>query len=135
MPKKKKPSKSYYKRKADGFFSKWIRNRDGICQATLVRDVGAQRCTRELSLQCAHIHSRDYSATRLDPDNAMALCKSCHMYFTNRPLEWKEFVDKLYGENYYDRLGIRALAGARRPVAINWEEKATEWEREWTGGK
>ena len=135
MAKKKKPSKTYYKKKADRFFSLYIRNRDGICQATLVDGAGAQVCTRELNLQCAHVHSRDYSATRLDADNAMALCRSCHMYFTQRPLEWKEFVDELYGKDYYDRLGIRALAGARRSHAVNWEEKAEQWERVWTGGK
>jgi hypothetical protein len=133
--KKKKPSKTYYKKKADRFFSLWIRNRDGICQSTLVDDAGAQGCTRELNLQCAHVHSRDYSATRLDPDNAMALCRGCHMYYTQRPLEWREFVDKLYGKDYFDRLGIRALSGARRNAAVNWEEKSKEWERAWTGGK
>lgn len=136
--KKKKPkpkTKTYWKTRADGFFSQWIRGRDGICQATRVEEAGAEKCTREAFLQCAHIHSRSYSATRLDPDNAMALCRSCHTYFTPRPLEWKVFVDELYGEHYYDRLAVRALAGARRLVAVNWEDEAKKWEHEWTGGK
>ncbi len=67
MPKRKKPSKAYYKKKADDAFSKLIRARDGICVANRVR---TEKCESPGWLQCAHIHSRDYSATRLDPENA-----------------------------------------------------------------
>jgi len=130
MAKKKKPSKTYYKRKADRIFSLWIRNRDGVCQANAQRK---ETCESPDYLQCAHIVSRDYSATRLDPGNAMALCRSCHMYFTQRPLEWEEFVIGYMGEDDYYRLKVRALAGARRSHPINWEDEAERWEREWTG--
>lgn len=131
MTKRKKPSKGYYKRKADGAFSRMIRERDGVCVANRER---TEKCESPNWLQCAHIHSRDYSATRLDPENAVTLCRSCHMYYGNRPLEWREFVDKILGENYYDRMGIRALGGARRAYAINWEEEAQEWEQRWKSG-
>ncbi len=124
MPKKKKPTKGYYKKKADTAFSLMIRQRDGVCVANRAR---IDTCESPRFLQCAHIHSRGYTATRLDPENAVTLCRSCHMYFGNRPLEWEEFVDEVLGENYYKRLGIRALAGAHRGRAIQWEEVAREW--------
>ncbi len=124
MPKKKKPTKTYYKDKADKAFSLMIRQRDGVCVANRAR---TEKCESPRYLQCAHIHSRSYSATRLDPENAVTLCRSCHRYFTDRPLEWAEFIGEILGENYYNRLGIRALAGARRSHAIDWEEVAREW--------
>lgn len=138
MPKakKKKPKIGYYKKKADGAFSKMIRERDGVCLANRTR---TEKCESPNWLQCAHIHSRDYSATRLDPENALTLCRSCHMYFTNRPLEWEGFISGyeddeglwipgiLPDEHYY-QMGLRAFAGARRLHSINWEEAATEWE-------
>ena len=129
--KRKKPKIGYYKTKADDAFSKMIRERDGVCVANRAR---VESCESPGFLQCAHIHSRTYSATRLDPDNAVTLCRSCHMYFTNRPLEWAWFIDEVLGDDYYQRLGIRALAGARRAVAIQWEEAAQVWEGKWKSG-
>ena len=124
MAKRKKPSKSYYKRKADRLFSAWIRRRDGACLANERRP---DSCESPLFLQCAHIHTRSYSATRYDPDNAITLCRSCHLYFTHRPLEWRAFVDDLKGRDYYDQLGHRALRGARALVGVDYEAEATRW--------
>ena len=54
------------------------------------------------------------------------------MFFTPRPLEWKAFINALFGDDhYFDRLGIRALAGARRPFAVDWEYEAERWEAAW----
>lgn len=125
MAERKKPSKSYYKRKADGLFSRWIRRRDGACLANESRP---ESCESPLFLQCAHIHTRSYSATRYDPDNAITLCRSCHLYFTHRPLEWREFIDQLKGLSYYDQIGRRALAGARALVGVDYEAEAARFE-------
>jgi hypothetical protein len=131
MP-KKKPTKTQLKKKADTYFSKWIRRRDGVCQSTRLLGHGAAKCTRELNLQCAHIHTRDYSATRLDPENAVALCKSCHVFFTLRPLEWRAFINTLFDDSdYYERMGRRAFAGAQRLAAVDWGEKAEFWREQW----
>ena len=130
MP-KKKPSKTYYKNKADRIFSQMIRDRDRVCVANRER---IDTCESPDWLQCAHIHTRSYSATRFDPDNAVTLCRSCHMYYTQRPLEFKVFIDLVLGENYYDRLGIRALAGAHRQHVIDWKAEAEEWEALWKSG-
>ena len=131
MP-KKKPTKTQLKKKADDYFSLWIRRRDKVCQSTRLTGHGAATCTREFNLQCAHIHTRDYSATRLDPENAVALCRGCHMFFTQRPLEWRAFINILFDDDdYYDRMGRRAFAGAQRLVAVDWGEKAEFWKAQW----
>lgn len=46
----------------------------------LVRQVGhCERCGKTSHLQCAHIISRRFSATRTLRDNAWCLCAGCHM--------------------------------------------------------
>lgn len=34
----------------------------------------------------------------------MALCRGCHFYFTNHPLEWEEFCGEVYGEMKHEAL-------------------------------
>lgn len=48
-------------------------------------------------LQWAHIVSRSYHATRWDANNCLCLCAGCHKYFTDRPLEWEEFIVGMIG--------------------------------------
>lgn len=40
-------------------------------------------------LQCAHVMSRRFHATRWDPANAKALCGWHHIYYTEHPHEWE----------------------------------------------
>ena len=129
---KKKPTKTQLKKRADKYFSLWIRRRDKVCQSTRLADQGAEGCTREQNLQCAHIHTRSYSATRLDPENAVALCRSCHVFFTQRPREWRYFINTLFDDvEYYDTIGERAFLGARRLVAVDYEQEAAKWKNLW----
>ncbi len=75
-------------------FSKYVRQRDVRCQW----------CGSMEHLQCAHIVSRRYLATRWDGRNAMALCRGCHFYFTNHPLEWEVFCGEVYQEMKHEAL-------------------------------
>jgi len=70
--------------KADVLFAQRVKERDRACR----------RCGSTSFLQCAHIISRSYKAIRVDPRNAVALCRSCHTRFTHRPLEWQAWVDE-----------------------------------------
>ncbi len=129
---KKKPTKTQLKKKADTYFSKWIRRRDGVCQSTRLTGHGAATCTQERNLQCAHIQRRNYLATRVDPENAVALCRSCHTFFELRPLEWQAFINTLFDDDdYYERMGRRAFAGVHRLYAVDWGEKAEFWKAQW----
>lgn len=86
--------------KADALFSQFIRNRDKCCQ----------RCMKTDGLQCAHIFSRRHWATRHDPANAIALCFTCHEYFTGNPLEFARWCDQEFGREAMDKLFLRAHA-------------------------
>ncbi len=85
--------------KADKVFSLYIRQRDGRCV----------RCGKADGLQCMHIISRRYRAVRWNDLNAMAGCMACHVFYTHRPLEWIEFVDRIRGNGTWDRLRGKAL--------------------------
>ena len=83
---------------ADVLFSKMIRERDGACR----------KCGSTEYLQTAHIISRSYKSIRTDPRNAVALCRSCHTYFTHRPLEWQAWIDEQF-PGRWDWLRKKAL--------------------------
>lgn len=92
------------KKQADTLWSQFVRQRDRVCQS----------CGHDGSqwvLQGAHIIGRRYLAVRFDPDNGMALCVRCHLYFTHRGLEWVDFV----GEERWFELKAKAQAPHPRP--------------------
>lgn len=126
--KPKRPTKTQLRNRADRFFSLWIRERDGSCRTKTLRP---ENCEGNLNLQCAHIVSRSYLATRLDPENALALCRSCHVYYTNHPLEWDDAIETLFGMVYLRRIKTKALSGARVGTRPDWKAEAERWEAEW----
>lgn len=69
-------------------------------------------------IQCAHIISRNYGATRTDEKNAFALCAKCHWRFGKWPMEFARFVFAKIGEEEYDRLAAKAMAGTG--TKIDW---------------
>jgi len=71
-------------------------------------------------LQCAHIVSRKYSATRTDLDNAFCLCAGCHWHYTLNPAEFRPFVTTMIGEKKYLELYHRAHKGVKSNVAF-WQ--------------
>lgn len=95
----KRKAKAPSMKEADRLFSLFIRQRDGVCQ----------KCGDNWFLQNAHIISRSYRRVRFDPDNCMALCRKCHMYFTPRPIEWEDWCRKRGID--WDGLRYKALHG------------------------
>ncbi len=83
--------------KADVLFSKIIRAK-GHCE----------RCGKSSDLQCSHVISRLYSATRTDTSNAQCLCAGCHRFFTNNPIEFTEWIYSTIGKAEYERLWMKA---------------------------
>lgn len=65
-------------------------------------------------LQCAHIVSRRYTATRWERGNAVCLCRACHMRYTANPLAWDLWVEEEIGIPAYIALKQKALAGRGR---------------------
>ena len=100
-------------KRADDAFSLFIKERDERCL----------NCESTYYLQCAHIRSRSYKAIRVDPDNAVALCRSCHMRFGNRPFEWEEWVEERW-PGRWDALKTKGLTYA----SVDWKSQAEFWE-------
>ena len=89
--------------------------------ALIVRDHGScERCDSTHALQCAHIISRKYSNTRTSLNNAFCLCASCHMYFTDNPVDFGTFTIEKIGEEEY-----RVLLEQRQLTSkVDWKEEA-----------
>jgi hypothetical protein len=96
---KSQKSRTAARNKCDRLFSEVVRSR-GHCV----------RCGSVQFLQCAHIVSRRYLGTRCDYLNALSLCRSCHVYFTHRPLEWEAWVSDFIGEDSYKAIKGRAMS-------------------------
>ena len=100
----KRKSRTTLRNKADKLFSLAIRNRDDHCLA----------CGSAFRLQCAHIVSRRYGATRWSMDNAVCLCARCHLKYTHDPLGWEEWVDDRFGKGRLVQLKLRARQGVAK---------------------
>lgn len=123
------------KGKADKLFSKIIRrpgacaNCDYVCPPSCNAGEGIHASSRFCKLQCAHIVSRTYSATRCDTANALPLCAKCHYFFTAWPLEFAQFVLDTVGAETYAGLKRLAQKGGR---SINWDREVERLELLWS---
>lgn len=93
----------------DVLFSKFIRLRaHGICE----------RCGANKRLQCSHFHGRRKRTVRWNEDNAVALCFSCHRFFTENPLAHTEFFRERLGDTRFEMLNIQAqMTGVKPDIA------------------
>lgn len=105
--------RSKAKKKADRLFSALIRS-VGFCENCGSNDYR--------TLQCAHLISRRYAATRCDLDNAFCLCAGCHIRFTQWPKEFADFFIKKKGEDGYQTL----VAKSQSRLKVDWDETVRE---------
>lgn len=95
----------------------------------IVRARGAcENCGSVQNLQCAHVVTRKYSATRTDENAAFCLCATCHRRFTDWPLEWAEFVEAKLGRTEYDRLQWKA----EQVTKVDWEAELERLKALWS---
>lgn len=102
------------KAKADKLFSQIIRER-GACE----------RCGKgpdQAQLQCAHIISRRYNATRWDEENCLCLCGGCHFWAHQQPIAFGLWVIEKIGQAKATELRDQAQAYAGRVSRIDYEE-------------
>jgi 5-methylcytosine-specific restriction endonuclease McrA len=129
IPKKKTPkrgqSAASLKRKATTLHSMVVRARAGYA---------CERCgTVDGQLQCAHIVSRRYTATRCDPFNAWCLCAACHRRLTEHPDEHVQFAYATRGEAGYAALRACAYAGRGQVMsAAFWRQQVDSLSAELT---
>lgn len=93
-------TKKGMKARCDQLFSAAIRAK-GSCERCGLSDPS--------QLQCAHVFSRRYLNTRWTLDNALCLCKKCHVWGHSFPLEWEQFAVSKIGQERYDELKREAL--------------------------
>jgi hypothetical protein len=100
---KRGTSTASLKRRATVLHSQYVRARDGRCV----------RCGSTTGqLQCAHIVSRRYAATRVDPGNAACLDAACHRRLTEHPHEHVGFFTAYLGSwEAYQALIDKANSG------------------------
>lgn len=104
------------KGKADRLFSMAIRS-VGHCEAEGWDDI---KCSPQL--QCMHIISRKYNATRCDFRNAFSGCAAHHRYFTDHPRQFSRFITSTWAQAYYDQMYQRS----RDPSigkSVDWDER------------
>lgn len=102
-------------------YGKGAKGRATRLHALITRDFGkCMNCGNSHALQCAHIISRKYGHTRTDLDNAFCLCASCHMYFTDNPVEFGQFTIDQIGEDNYQALIVKR----RTTSKMDWDEEA-----------
>jgi 5-methylcytosine-specific restriction endonuclease McrA len=99
---KRRKSRLALRRECDRRFAVAIKDRDGWeCRA----------CGGTDRIQCAHVISRRYHATRWSLANAVALCAGCHMKYTHDPLGWEAWVEDRWGSAIYGELKRLARQG------------------------
>lgn len=98
----RKPSPKALKKRATVLHSQFVRARDGRCV----------RCGKaDGRLECMHVFSRRYAATRTSELNGYAGCSACHRYLTQNPLEHVTFFRSLMGDDAFFKVRDEAYAG------------------------
>ncbi len=98
------------KGKATALHSKIVRAQaGGICE----------RCGLPKTLECAHIVSRRYTATRTDLKNAWGLCNFCHRWLGEHPELHIAFAIQTRGEDGWRALLDRAYSGTKKK--FDWD--------------
>ena len=99
---KRRKSRMALRRECDKRFAQAVKDRDGwACRA----------CGSPFRVQCAHVVSRRYHATRWSMANAVTLCARDHMRFTCDPLAWDAWIEERFGEAVYSELKRLARQG------------------------
>jgi len=101
----------------DKVFSDYIRYRDKLtCQRC-----GKKYPTLARGLHCSHFYGRSSWATRIEPNNAMALCFGCHQHVGAFPLEHIDLWESRFDESEKEK--VRYLHNKtlikKRDVATN----------------
>ncbi|MBX4188377.1 MAG: hypothetical protein KW793_04585 [Candidatus Doudnabacteria bacterium] len=90
----KKVSRTTLKHKADKLVSQKVRE-IGRCELE-----GKDHITCTGQLQTMHIVGRSNYRLRWDGQNLLCGCSGHHMYYTNHPWDWNEFIKLMYPQRY-----------------------------------
>jgi hypothetical protein len=112
MATRTKPTRSQLVKKADKYFSLWIRYRDGKLRGgvwyTLCITCGKWQPLKQM--HAGHFMSRRYHATRWDDENVNGQCAGCNTFRYGEQYKYSQALDKKYGEGTASRLAKAAQA-------------------------
>ncbi len=95
---KKEKTTSWWKKEADMWFSRFIRQRDkGHCYT-------CELSNNPKKMQCGHFIPRQYLATRYDEKNNHCQCYGCNMIFNGQPSVYAINLIQDYGDNIIKEL-------------------------------
>lgn len=100
--KRKTKKKQTLAAECDKLAGQIARSRGRCCTAT----DGLVECKG--NLQWAHGFGRGYHAVRYDPRNGFCQCAAHHFFYTNRPIQWDDWLRAEWGDDLYAEM--RALA-------------------------
>ena len=90
-----------------------VKELDALCRKIVfARDGGkCRRCGKaDGLLDWAHVLSRRHPKTRHDLENSFVLCRACHMFWHDRPVESSHWYLEAFGQRNYNLL--KAMAGS-----------------------
>ena len=108
---RKKPKRSYLRRKADTLFSLYVRKR-GKCE---LQNKDSIVCNG--NLQTMHVIGRANMRLRYDESNVFCGCSAHHAYYTYHPFDFYEMVNREFPLIYKYVMKTR-----NQLVKINYEE-------------
>lgn len=91
------------KRKADTWFSKYIRLRDAD-QAGYCMCITCESLMRWKKSHCGHFQSRRYLITRYNEKNCSAQCVYCNTYMAGEQYKFAKAIDNKWGKGTADML-------------------------------
>lgn len=113
-------TKKLSKKKADRYFSEYIRKRDTDYRG-LGQCITCGQWKPYDKLDCGHFISRRFGATRYDEKNANAQCSKCNRFQNGNQYEHGKAIDKKYGEGTADELLQKSKMRCKRT------QKDYEW--------
>src|SRR5690554_3063475 len=99
-------NKSLAKKKADKYFSQFIRKRD--------ENKPCITCGKRGEMDCGHFISRRFESVRYDERNANGQCLKCNRFQNGNQFEHGLAIDRLYGKGTAETLHIKSKMVCRR---------------------
>jgi len=102
MKKNKTNYRSFYVKKLDAIFSKYIRRRFAENDISECYTCGKKDHWK--NLQCGHFMSRRFYSTRWDDKNCQVQCAGCNVFRYGEQFKFSVHLDKEYGEGTAEML-------------------------------
>jgi len=105
-------NKTLATKKADKWFSLYIRLRDSIDEVATCCTCGAKHHYKEMD--AGHFISRNHQATRYDEQNVHAQCRKCNRFESGHQFKHGQFIDNKYGVGTAEKIEQKSRMMCKR---------------------